>query len=67
MGTGNKTLYAGFSFCVKCQISVMKDIILINLLLNETFGVGFAQVLFHVATATDAISVKDVKGNACTL
>lgn len=51
----------------KVSIYELQYIILVNLLLNETLGVRFAQVLFHVATAMDAISLKDIKGNACVL
>lgn len=46
-------------------------VVLVNLLINETGwwgrGFGFVQILFHVATAMDAINLKDIKGNACIL
>lgn len=49
-----------FSILFKVSIYELQHIIVVNLLQN-------AQVLFHVANAMDAISLKDIKGNACEL
>lgn len=48
-----------------CQFHEFQYVILVNLLLDETLGDGFARVLFHVAT--EMYAIKDIKGNACVL
>lgn len=53
-------VFVFFFILFKVSIYELQHIIVVNLLQN-------AQVLFHVANAMDAISLKDIKGNACEL